>query len=110
MKNTSLIYGYTDIKLHLIEKCRIKKPAYEIVLWFSERDNEVYVHDRYNHESSTIIALKLKDRWLYYLNQNSLGDKTVRYYVNQLSAAQPSLSKAMNEGYDLLGYFSGRRR
>jgi hypothetical protein len=104
MQSYEIILGFSDIKKQLINKCGLNKSVQELVIWFSQRENEIYVHDNANHNANMLIALVVGGDNKYYLEANSFGLRTVIYYLSEPLGENEKYAEILNEGYKLLGF------
>ena len=106
MEQIKVIRGFSDIKIQLIKRCNLKKTPQELELWFTEDEHATYVHDKDDHNANMLIALENNQNWVSRLIPNSMGDKTLNYFINQLNRKNETLSSKLNFEYGLSGFFT----
>jgi hypothetical protein len=83
MQSMQVINGFSDMKSQFIRKTKTPKATQELELWFTQSQDALYMHDKAEHKTNMLIALKINNQWQNRLAPNSLGARTLDYLINQ---------------------------
>lgn len=99
-----LIAGFSDIKSDFLIKTRTTKQLENLKLWFSFKDNILYVHDYDDHNTNMVLARYNveKNLWTVYLRSTNYGEKVVQYIIGQSCAN--NIAENLNEKYRSYGF------
>jgi hypothetical protein len=77
-----ILNGFSDIKFELRNRTQTQKSMADLRLWFSLKDEMLYVHDYHEHEIRIIIAIKSKLGWTIKLDPRTFGHKLIFEAIN----------------------------
>jgi hypothetical protein len=109
MDSHQIVLGFSELKTELRTKLKINKQQYDLHLWFSERDGEVYMHDNDNHNACLILALQNPENnsWRIFLKPKSYKYDLIFEVVNTVPLRE--IQDHLNALFRSHGFFRLRR-
>lgn len=99
MQQRELVASYSELKDLLIRTYKINRDREFIRLYFSEKDNELLMHDYGEHQKALTLSRDIVNK------QVRDGLKTNSLNLVKESLLQPKPSEFLNNGFNLNGFF-----
>jgi hypothetical protein len=100
MQSMQIINGFSDMKSQFIRKTKTTKATQELELWFTQTDDALYMHDKAEHKTNMLIALKIKNQWVNRLEQRSMAARLLNSHILKAnSGTHKDMASALNDEY-----------